>query len=327
MKSAKNILAPANTPLQVAVLVLDHSNTLSLAAGIDPMRATNRLAGRRLFDWSYVTANGEPARLTSGLAVPGPALARLDRCDLLILVAGFELERQATAGLGASLRRLAAGGAVLAAIDGGPWILAAAGLLDGYRATTHWEDLDRFAARFPEVAVLPDRFHIDRDRLTSGGAMPAIDMMLHLIGARHGQDLATRVAGAFIHDAPASPPRPQRRAARHPGHSALTARAGALMEQTLDQPLPLVEIARACGVSPRALQAQFRNRLQTTPQAHYLGLRLAEALRLVRDTEMALTDVALATGFAAQSGFSRAFRAHHGQSARALRAALRGPRA
>ncbi|MFC4669641.1 GlxA family transcriptional regulator [Seohaeicola nanhaiensis] len=319
MKSANNIHVPANSLLRVAVLVLDETNMLSLAAAIDPMRAANRLAPRRMFDWTYATATGHPARLTGGLSVPGDPIARLGACDLLLVVAGFNLAAQTTPALQASLRRIAASGATLGGIDGGPWILASAGLLDGYCATTHWEDFESFAVRFPGVTVLRDRFHVDGPRMTCGGATPAIDMMLHLIAARGGAALATRVAGVFIYDAAPDPARAQRRDVARPGHSALTARASALMEDTLDSPLPIAEIARRLGTSPRALQAQFRQRLNTTPQAHALALRLAEALRLVTDTTASLTDIALATGFASQSSFARAFRAAHGRPARDFR--------
>lgn len=319
MKSAKNILTSSPTPLQIAVLVLDTCNTLSFAAAVDPMRAANRLAGRRLFDWIYVTATGTPATLTSDITVPGIALSRLDNCDLLLMVAGFDLERHATPALRASLRRIAATGATVAGIDGGPWLMAEAGLLDGHSATTHWEDLDRFASRFPAITPLRNRFHIDGARLTCGGALPAIDMMLHLIAARYGQTLSTRVAGAFIHDHAPDPARSQTRTGPSPNHNALTARATALMEQNLDTPLPIPTIAKQCGTSPRSLETQFRARLNTTPQAHYLHLRLTEALRLVTDTPLPLMDVALATGFASQSSFARAFHAAHGSAARNLR--------
>ncbi|MCB1340453.1 MAG: GlxA family transcriptional regulator [Pseudooceanicola sp.] len=321
MKSAR-IHAASPAPLNVAILVLDDCNTLSLAAAVDPLRAANRLAPRRMFDWTYVTATGQPARLTSGLTVPGDPIARLEATDLLLVIAGFNLAAQSTPTLLASLRRIAATGATIGGIDGGPWVLASAGLLDGYRATTHWEDLESFAARFPAVTTLRDRFHVDGPRMTSGGATPAIDMMLHLIAARGGETLAARVAGAFIYDAAPDPSRAQRRAAARPNHSALTARASALMEDTLDAPLPMTEIARCLGTSPRALQAQFRARLNTTPQAHSLSLRLAEALRLVTDTNRSLTDIALATGFASQSSFARAFRAAHGRPARDFRKPL-----
>ncbi|MBK0326706.1 helix-turn-helix domain-containing protein [Rhodobacteraceae bacterium F11138] len=319
MKSEKNIFSATDRALNTAVLILDDCNTLSFAAAVDPMRAANRMAGRRLFRWQFVTATGRPAALTSGISVPGIALRDLEKCQLLIVCAGFGLQARSTPVLHAGLRRIAATGATIAGIDGGPWLLADAGVLDHYRATTHWEDWIEFASRFPFVDTLPDRFHVDRTRMTSGGAMPTIDMMLHLIRARYGRALAARVAGAFIHDAPPDPARAQTRSG-NPGHSRLTARASALMEQSLDAPRSLPDLARQLGTSPRALQAQFRARLNTTPKAHYLSLRLTEAQRLVTTTDMPLLDVALATGFASAASFARAFRAAHGRSARSLRA-------
>ncbi len=304
--------------MKTAVLVLDETNTLSFAATVDPMRAANRLAGRHAFDWDYVTATDEPAMLTSGLTVPGIPLARLEGCDLLIVVAGFQLARHATPALLRGLRRIASSGATIAGIDGGPWLLAEAGLLDGHAATTHWEDLDNFAARFPGVEVQQDRYVVSQNRLTSGGATPAIEMMLHIIGARHTASFASRVAGLFLYDGPAMPPRPQSRLGGHK-HNALTAKANALMEAALDEPLPLAQIADSLGTSARSLQQQFRLRLNTTPQDHYLQLRLAEARRLVTDTDLPLMEVALATGFTSQSTFARAFRTAHGTSARELR--------
>ncbi len=319
MKSAKNILQPEHRALKTAVLVLDDCNTLSFAAAVDPMRAANRLADRPAFDWDYVTATAQPAVLTSAVQVPGIPLARLDTCDLLIVVAGFQLARHATPSLLAGLRRIAGTGATLAGIDGGPWLLAEAGLLNGHPATTHWEDLGNFAARFPEVQVQPNRFTASPGRLTSGGAIPAIEMMLHIIAARHGAGFAARVSGLFLYDGAPEPTKPQTRTGAPHRHNALTARANSLMENSLDDPMPLMDIATHLGTSTRTLQQQFRLRLNTTPQDHYLQLRLAEARRLVTDTDLPLMEIALATGFASQSSFARAFRTAHGLSARDLR--------
>ena len=323
MKAANNIFAPSPRPLSVAVLVLDGCNTLSLAAAVDPLRAANRMARAELFRWRFLTAEGASAGLTSGLMVEGEAIARAAPCDLLIVCASFELTRHDTPALRASLRRIAAAGTVMAGVDGGPWLLAAAGILDDFQATTHWEDIDLMAERFPAVRVVQDRFHIDRGRMTCGGAAPAIDMMLHLIAARCGAALAARVAGVFIYDTAPDPARAQRRTGPRPNHSGVIQRATQAMEDTLDAPLPLPAIARRAGTSPRALQAQFRARMGTTPQAHYLSLRLTEALRLVRETDRSLTEIALATGFGSASSFSRAFREAHGQSARAIRSGSR----
>lgn len=321
MNLAKNIFVPSQTPLRVTVLVLEQCNTLSFAAAVDPMRAANRMAARALFDWRFATATTAPAQLTSGLSVPGAPIARSDPCDLLIVLASFGLEKLATPALCASLRRIAHSGSTIAGIDGGPWVMAEAGVLNDRRATTHWEDLDRFAARFPLVTPLQDRFHIDQDRLTCGGAAPAIDMMLHLIEQRCGAPLASRVAGAFIYDSQVDPNRAQLRRAHQSGHSPLTAKAHALMERTLDAPLPLPDLARQIGTSPRHLQTRFRAQLGCTAQAHYLALRLAEAQRLVTDTDLTILEIALATGFTSGASFARAYRAAHGRSARQQRAA------
>lgn len=324
MKSAKNIFQPNPAPLKTAVLVLDRSNTLSFAAAVDPMRAANRRAGKTLFDWQFHTASGAPAQLTSGLQITGTPVAQLDGCDLLILVAGFDLEDHASPRFLASLRRLSKAGVTIAAIDGAPWLLARAGLLDGFRATTHWEDLEDFATRFPAVDTRRDRFVIDTPFATSGGAAPGLDMMLHLISSRFGASLAARVASALVYDpqpageqavGPGSAARPVR---RHP----LIARALALMETHIDEPLPIAEIAVRLSLSPRTLEQRFAAHMGQSPLGFYLQLRLNEAHRLAIDTSMSVQEIASATGFASQASLARAFRRAHGLSVRDLRRSL-----
>ena len=319
MNSAISLFDPTDDPLSVAVLVFPETNTLSFAAAVDPLRAANRQAGRTLFHWTYVTPTDTPVTLTSGISVTGAPLAKLLHTDLLLVVAGFSIRSHATPAISASLRRLAAHGTTLAGIDGGPWILAQAGLLDHHTATTHWEDLSDFAAEFPDVTTVANRFCISDRRMTCAGAVPALDMMLHLIAARYGRRLAAQVAGAFIHDSATDPARPQTRAGPDPRHNRITRQASSLMQQALDQPLPIPKLATTLNISPRTLEAQFQSRLGQSPKAHYLTLRLTEALRLVTQTDIPLIDVALATGFASAASFSRAFRKAHGTSARALR--------
>lgn len=310
-------------PLQVTVLTLPDSNTLSFAAALDPMRAANRLASQSLFKWQFATATGDPAPLTSGISVPGNALSRLPAPDLLILIASFELEQHDTPALRASLRRVAQAGSVIAGVDGGPWLMAAAGLLDGYRACPHWEDHAHFEQSFPQVTALRDRFHIDRDRLTSGGALPTLDMMLSLTETHFGARLATEIAGVLLHDNSPDPARAQTRAPSRTPHTALTARASTLMQARLESPLSIPEIAQQLGVSPRTLEMRFARQLGQSPKSYYLSLRLNEARRLLRDTEMPIYDIALAAGFNAPASFARAFHSAFGQSASSYRRRLR----
>jgi len=319
MKNAKSILSPTTAPLSVSVLVFPETNTLSFAAAVDPLRSANRQAGKPLFEWSYVTPGDAPVALTSGVSVTGIPLSKLIKTDLLLVVAGFDIQRHTTPAISAGLRRVFDGGAYVAGVDGGPWMLAQAGLLDKETATTHWEDLSEFASQFPEVTTVANRFCISGRTMTCAGAVPALDMMLHLIAARYGKRLAAQVAGAFIHDSTTDPARPQTRAGPDPRHNRLTARASELMQQALETPLSIPDIAMALQVRPRTLETQFKARLGQSPKAHYLSLRLAEALRLVTQTEMPVIDIALATGFGSAASFSRAFRAAHGTSARTLR--------
>ncbi|MGB7242139.1 MAG: helix-turn-helix domain-containing protein [Sulfitobacter sp.] len=304
---------------QTTILVLDETNTLSFAAAVDPLRAANRQAGRKLFNWQFVTPGANDVLLTSGLAIPASPIERITECDLLLVVAGFELEAQTTPALRASLRRLAARSTLVAGIDGGPWVMAKAGLLDRHNATTHWEDMEDMAGTFPQVTVQNARYVVSANRMTSGGAVPAIEMMLHIVSTQHGASLAERIAGSFIYDGDTSSARPQTRSPQRLRHSPLTAKAHTMMEATLDDPRPIADIARDLGVSQRALQTQFQTRLGTTPKAHSLSLRLTEADRLVRQNTLPLHEIALATGFASQSSFARAYRAAFGRSAREAR--------
>ena len=303
---------------QVTLLVLDGSNTLSFAAAVDPLRAANRQSGTPLYTWHFATPRDVPVTLTSGLQIPASPIYKLERTDLLLIVAGFDLEAQSTPALTASIRRIAGTEATIAGIDGGPWVMARAGVLNGHRATCHWEDMETFAQEFPQVELVNSRFQISQGRLTSAGAAPAIEMMLHLVREAHGGALAAKIAATFIYDLAAPTTRPQTRRAALP-HNAVTARAHAMMEAALDNPTPITALARRLGVSPRALQAQFKLRLGTTPQAHYLSLRLTEAERLATQTSLPLQDVAMATGFGSQASFARAFRAAFGTSATGMR--------
>ncbi|MBO9479029.1 GlxA family transcriptional regulator [Shimia sp. R11_0] len=319
-KSAEpNIFHPNPAPLNTAILVLDDCNTLSFAATVDPMRAANRRAGKTVFRWQFYTATEAPATLTSGLQINGLAIEQLLSCDLLLVVAGFRLKEQATPRLLASLRRLYASGATIAAIDGGPWFLAQAGLLDGHTATTHWEDIEEFSIKFPNVTTIRDRFCLSGRFATSGGASPCIDMMLYLIETRYGADLARRVSSAFLYDPmPASAQRPISlpRAIHH--HPQMT-KALDIMSQSLDAPKKITEIAQLLGLSTRTLELTFQSHLQATPQAVYLRMRLEEALRLATDTTLPVRDIALLTGFSSPTSFARAFKSAHGTSVRALR--------
>ena len=199
MTKAATIFAPSADPLTLALLVLPHASILEVASTLDPLRSANRHLGHEAYRWRVVSRDGRAVPLTCGIELPaaGP-LASAEGADALIVVAGFRQSEVATAPFIRDLSRMAPRFAAIGGIDAGPWVLARAGLLNGRRATVHWEDLEDLATAYPQIDVLPDRFVIDSNRFTAGGAAPATDLMLHLIRARHGPALALQVAASFI---------------------------------------------------------------------------------------------------------------------------------
>ncbi len=320
MTKIETIFAPATDPLTIAVLVLPQSSILEVASVLDPMRAANRHLGKDAYRWRVVSPDGGPVPLTCGIELPSTgALQAAEGADALIVIVGYRQSEVATKPLLRDLRRMAPRFRLIAGVDAGGWVMARAGLLDGHRATVHWEDLEDFAAAHPQVDMVPDRWVIDRTRATAGGAAPAHDLMLHLIARRHGAPLARQVAQSFLtttrdgHEPQIAPP------SRDPRLDPRVAEAVARMEARLDAPEPAAATARAVGLSPRRMEMLFRDALGLTPAAYGLSLRLQAARRMVTDTRHPLAEVALRTGFSSQSALSRAFRQHFGTPPSALR--------
>jgi transcriptional regulator GlxA family with amidase domain len=311
--SESAIFAPATTPLAIALLVLPQASILEVASALDPLRSANRHLGHEAYRWRVVTPDGAPAPLTCGLSLPttGP-LDHAVGTDALIVIAGYRLDLVATRPLIRELRRIAPRFALVGGIDAGPWVMARAGLLDGYRATVHWEDLEDLAAAHPAIDVVPDRFVIDRNRATIGGAAPAADFMLHLIRARHGAPLARQVANSFLTVARAGNEAQVAPSSRDPALDHRVARAVARMEAQIDAPESVAAIAAQVGLSARRLETLFAAAFATTPGAHALSLRLAAARRMVTETAHPLSEIALRTGFSGPGTLTRAFRRKFG---------------
>ncbi len=323
MAKSETIFGAAVQPLDIAVLVLPRASILEVASVLDPLRNANRQLGREGFRWRVVTPDGGPAPLTCGIELPSRGgLAAAEGADVLIVIAGYNQAEVAGRTLIARLRRIAGRFQAIGGVDAGPWIMARAGLLNGHRATVHWEDLEDFATAYPAIEVVPDRFVLSGNRFTAGGAVPAADLMLHLISARCGAAVAGQVADSFLYDARADGTRPQRPGLLPGARNPRLSEALTLMSQHLDEPWPLDAIARAQGIGVRRLEQLFQAGLGQGPGAAYLELRLQAARRMLADTTHPVQDVGLRCGFADRSGFSRAFRRRFGEPPRALRSRL-----
>ena len=326
--SELSLFLPDDSPVSFGFLVLPDSNMLSLAASVDPLRAANRRADRRVFSWTFYSPSGGNIALTTGVSFATAPLPARPDFDVLVIIAGFNLTTHATPRLMRHLRDLAPRLRALGGVDGGGWVLARSGLLDGQTATTHWEDLEEFADVFPKVNVVRDRFTLSGKFFTTGGAAPAIDMMLHLIRSRLGAGIADAVASAFIYDSALGATRPQLpvATARLRTASPHLAQAVEIMASEIEFAPSIAAIAARIGLSPRRLEMLFATHTATSPGAYFLGLRLQEARRLLTDRSLSVQNIALRTGFSSQAVFARAFRREFGVSARVFRRLNHGGR-
>ena len=312
-----DIFAASDHKLQVTLLVLPDSSMMSLASALDTMRAANRIASRSLFEWKIVTLNGKPARLTCDLIIePDLVLDEQTSGDVLIIIASFNQQYHAGPAHLKLIKRLSRNFSTVGGIEAGSWILARSGLLENRSATTHWEDLEEFAARFPRIDVKPDRFVIDGFVFTTGGASPTFDFMLYLIRKRYGYPLAIEVSSAFIYDGvhSATDTQPLVSLGMLENNEPRVAAAIHVMEQYIDEPVTVKTIARQLSISVRMLEYLFRQTLDMSPAAYYRRLRLQTARRMVVDTRLKLQEIAIRTGFNSLSSFSRLFRNYYQES-------------
>ncbi len=302
---------PAEEPQTFGFLLLPEFSMLAFTSAVEPLRSANRLSGRSLYAWRLISRDGGAVASSGGIQVLAPtAFDRVERLPNLLVVTGLNAHLFDDGAIMAWLRRLERQGCRLGALTTGSYVLARAGLLDGYRCTIHWENLAGFREAYPALEVTAEVYEIDRNRMTCSGGTAALDLMLSLIARDHGRDLATAVAEQFIHERIRDQREPQRMALRN--RLGITQprllKAIGLMEENLEEPLPRARLARRAGVSSRQLERLFGKYLQQTPTRYYLELRLTRARSLLGQTAMSVLEVALACGFVSASHFSKSYR-------------------
>jgi transcriptional regulator GlxA family with amidase domain len=317
-------------PQRVAFVLVPNFSMIAFASALEPLRIANRMAERELYSWQIVSQGGGPVRASNGcLVTTDQSLADVvvgpGRHDpIVLLCSGLGAERIHDRRLFAWLRRADRAGATIGAVCTGAHLLARAGLLKGHKCTIHWENLPGFVEEFPEIEVTADLFEVDRNRLTCSGGTAALDLMLHLIAARHGRELVTKISEQCImdrvrqaHDHQRMPYR-VRLGIHHPKLIG----AIEMMEANVEEPLDQAMLARYVGLSRRQLERLFRRHLGRSPAQYYLELRLERARHLLYQTTMPVMNVAFATGFVSASHFSTCYRQLYGRTPRAERAAI-----
>lgn len=316
-KLAEDLLIEVPTegyrPRRFVFVLMDKFTLLSFASAIEPLRIANRLAGTTLYEWTLSGETDEVSCSAGTVFKVDQRLSALNREDTVILCGGMDISSTTTTSLLNWLRREARRGLGIGSLCTASYALAKAGLLNGRRATIHWENQDSFTEAFEDVHLTKSIFVVDGNRLSAAGGTGSIDLFLSIIATDHGEDLANAVADQLIYSSIRTDQDSQRLSVptrigvRHPKLSQVIQ----MMEQNLEEPISPSILARDVGMSTRQLERLFRRYLNRSPKRYYMELRLQKARNLLMQTDMSVINVALACGFTSPSHFSKCYRAQY----------------
>ena len=306
--------ANTGTTRRFAFVLLDEFTLLSFAAALETLRIANRMAEKDVYTWQIIGEGGVAVNCSAGTTFQLDGdLGELTREDTVMLCGGINVQAASTKRVLNWLRREARKGVTIAGLCTAAYTLAKAGLLDGRKATIHWEHQDSFLEEFPEVDLTKSVFIVDGARITTAGGTSSIDMMLTIIAQDHGEELANAVADQMIYSSIRTDQDTQRLSVptrigvRHPKLSMVIQ----IMEQNIEEPISPSILAQDVSMSTRQLERLFRRYLNRSPKRYYMELRLQKARNLLMQTDMSVINVALACGFASPSHFSKCYRAQY----------------
>lgn len=276
------------------------------------------------YSCAVVSDGGEPVMTTSGFAIAGVAgLAAIKNADTVI-VPGYRPHGAPSQQVLEALRQAHEDGTRVASVCTGAFALAAAGLLDGLRATTHWQDAAELQRLHPRIEVQPDVLYIDHGAVaTSAGVAAGIDLCLHLVRRDHGAHLANSIARRMV----VAPHRSggQAQFATGPSRSAPEsglAEVSAWVRDHLEETLSVGDLARQAGLSERQVARRFVAETGLSPLQWVLHQRVLAAMELLESTDLPVDSVARRTGLGTATTLRRHFRRQLGTSPRDYRRAF-----
>jgi transcriptional regulator GlxA family with amidase domain len=279
-------------------------------------------------DWYDVRLCGPgPTQVGPFVIEPSDGLDRLASADTVLVPALADVDEPPPAALVAAVRAAYESGARIASLCTGAFVLGAAGLLDGRRATTHWAHAAALSERYPDAEVDADVLYTDNGNvLTAAGKAAAVDLCLHLVHLDHGATIANTVARRLVVPPHRAGGQAQFVSTPVPvsGDHSL-AQLLTWAEERLDQPLTVTDLARQASTSPRHLGRQFRSITGQTPLQWLLTQRVRRAQQLLESTDDGIGQVAVATGLGTATTLRRHFQRVVGVPPNSYRQSFRNP--
>lgn len=301
-------MAPAQT--HMVFIVVPRFNITTLITMIETVRIANYLTPTPLFSWEIASFDGAQITASNGMtATVEVADDSLQPAEFVFVLGSWGTENYTNRHLTAWLRKHARAGERICGVELGCYIVARAGLLDGKPATTHWSWLNGFKESFDRVDVQECLFTLDNKVMTCSGGLAGIDLMLRLIEEISGSSISGGIADQMLHHPIRSANSPQRSTM---GRSTeimlpLVRKAMTLIEENIEEPLTVPEIAISLDVSQRQLERQFKKHAGCTVVQFGLLRRLQNARLLLISTELSIRQIATASGFNTLSHFAYSF--------------------
>ena len=292
--------APARPRHRVVVVAYDRVALFELAIATEVFGLPRPELGVPWYEFSVCSLEQNPMRATGSIEIRARSgLGALERADTVIVPGWRDPAETPPRRLVAALRRAHSRGARLVSICSGAFVLAATGLLDGKRATTHWRYTDALRRAYPSIQVEPDVLHVNHGRVfTSAGSAAGIDLCLHLVRLDHGAEIANQVARRLVvppHRDGGQAQYIDRPIPREAGRGLAKALEWALSH--LDEPIAVTQLAAAAALSSRTFLRRFQAELGTTPHAWLNLQRVLAAQRLLEEAGASIEEVAASVGF------------------------------
>lgn len=299
----------------IGFLLLNNFTMISLASAVEALRMANQLSGEELYAWYTLTEDGQPISASDGIKItPDASMYGNLTLDTVIVSGGVNVTKAYNKGHISWLQELDRKGCKLGGVCTGAYLLADAGLMDGYDCSTHWEYLASLQEAFPRVNCSNRLFSIDRNRMTCTGGTVPLDMMLNMIKQEHGYQLSAAISEMFICDRIRDESDQQKVPLRHVLGTTQPklVEVVALMEANIEEVIEMDELAHYVGLSRRQLERLFQKYLECSPSKYYLKLRLLRARQLLKQSTMPIIDIAAACGFVSTPHFSKCYREQMG---------------
>ena len=305
-------------PERVMFLLLPNLSMLAFTSAIEPLRIANQLTGKALYEWRTISEDGGPVRCSNGIEiVVDGALDEAVPGGSVFVCSGVEPDLSSSQRVADWVRRQWRTGRKVGGLCTGAYTLAKAGILEGRTFTLHWENIAPFRESFPDLEPREQIYAIDDRIMTCGGGSAATDLFLSLIHARYGPMLCQSVLNMCLH----STHRAETEKQRASTSASIGIRNAKLvgiinyLEEHLDEDeLALDSVAEQYGTSRRQLERMFKDHVGVSPKRYLRDLRLLRGRSLLAETDMSVTEVAIACGFRSATNFSKRFRDAFGTS-------------